>query len=49
MLAALDVIVSLPGRPVAILGEMLELGDADRLNVNLFVLDESQSHIKVDQ
>jgi len=28
MLAALDVLVSLPGRPVAILGEMLELGDA---------------------
>jgi UDP-N-acetylmuramoyl-tripeptide--D-alanyl-D-alanine ligase len=28
MLAALDVLVSLPGRPVAVLGEMLELGDA---------------------
>ena len=28
MIAALDVLVSLPGRPVAILGEMLELGDA---------------------
>jgi len=28
---------------------MRELGVADRLNVNRFVLDESQSHIKVDQ
>ncbi len=28
VLAALEVLVSLPGRPVAVLGEMLELGDA---------------------
>ncbi len=27
MMAALDVLASLPGRPVAVLGEMLELGD----------------------
>ena len=28
VLAALEVLVSLPGRPIAVLGEMLELGDA---------------------